>query len=91
MTLPSVTFSHDQAEAFDRIAEALRADGVDLEDGTVRPPGSGKGQVLAVIQPAIQLPLAQYRPPNTRMLKISGTMTYGRSSRVRASCRLRLR
>ena len=48
MTLPSVTFSHDQAEAFDRIAEALRADGVDLEDGTVRPPGSGKGQVLAV-------------------------------------------
>ncbi|GGE40173.1 ATPase [Primorskyibacter flagellatus] len=48
MTLPSVTFSHDQAEAFDRIAEALRADGVDLEDGTVRPPGAGKGQVLAV-------------------------------------------
>jgi exodeoxyribonuclease-5 len=48
MTLPSVTFSHDQAEAFDRIAEALRADGVDLEDGTVRPPGTGKGQVLAV-------------------------------------------
>ena len=32
-SLPSVTFSHDQADAFDRIAEALREDGVDLTDG----------------------------------------------------------
>ena len=48
MSLPSVTFSHDQADAFDRIAEALRADGVDLEGDSLRPPGGGKGQVLAV-------------------------------------------
>ncbi|MGI3169148.1 AAA family ATPase [Pseudooceanicola sp. C21-150M6] len=48
MTMPSVTFSHDQADAFDRIVAALREEGVDLEDETLRPPGSGKGQVLAV-------------------------------------------
>jgi exodeoxyribonuclease-5 len=48
MSLPSVTFSHDQADAFDRIAEALRADGVDLDSEELRPPGAGKGQVLAV-------------------------------------------
>ncbi|WP_136636665.1 ATP-dependent DNA helicase [Pseudooceanicola onchidii] len=48
MSLPSVTFSHDQADAFDRIAEALRADGVDLDGDALRPPGAGKGQVLAV-------------------------------------------
>lgn len=48
MSLPSVTFSHDQADAFDRIAAALRQDGVDLEGDALRPPGAGKGQVLAV-------------------------------------------
>ena len=48
MKLPSITFSHDQAEAFDRIAAALRDEGVDLEDGETRPPGGGKGKVLAV-------------------------------------------
>ena len=48
MSLPSVTFSHDQADAFDRITDALRADGVDLEGEELRPPGAGKGQVLAV-------------------------------------------
>ncbi|WP_276718488.1 ATP-dependent DNA helicase [Pseudooceanicola nitratireducens] len=47
-SLPSVTFSHDQADAFDRIAEALREDGVDLTDGFTQPPGAGKGRVLAV-------------------------------------------
>ena len=48
MTLPSVTFSDDQAQAFDRIAEVLRGEGVDLEDGSTRPAGAGKGQVIAV-------------------------------------------
>ena len=48
MTLPAVTFSHDQAEAYDRIVEVLREEGVDLEEGGTRPPGGGKGQVLAV-------------------------------------------
>ncbi|EAQ04363.1 helicase, ATP-dependent, putative [Pseudooceanicola batsensis HTCC2597] len=48
MTLPAVTYSNDQAEAFDRIADAFRDEGVDLEEATTRPPGAGKGQVLAV-------------------------------------------
>tara|TARA_R110002124_G_scaffold107409_1_gene259812 strand:- start:9257 stop:10792 length:1536 start_codon:yes stop_codon:yes gene_type:complete len=48
MTLPAVTYSHDQADAYDRITEALRADGVDLEASEVSPPSAGKGQVLAV-------------------------------------------
>ncbi|WP_407494778.1 ATP-dependent RecD-like DNA helicase [Pseudooceanicola sp. MF1-13] len=48
MSLPSVTFSHDQADAFDRIAEALASEGVDLVEGDTRPPGGGKGRVLAV-------------------------------------------
>ena len=38
MTLPAVTFSDDQAEAFDRIAGALRGVGVDLEEGVLTPP-----------------------------------------------------
>ncbi len=49
MTLPAVTFSEDQAEAFDRIAGALRGVGVDLEDGILTPPTEGAARVLAVI------------------------------------------
>jgi exodeoxyribonuclease V len=49
MTLPAVTFSHDQAEAFDRIAEALRGFGVDIEDGALTPPTEGKTRVMAVL------------------------------------------
>ncbi|MEZ5675101.1 exodeoxyribonuclease-5 [Thalassovita litoralis] len=49
MTLPAVTFSHDQAEAFDRIAEALRGFGVDIEEGILTPPTEGKTRVMAVL------------------------------------------
>ncbi|MDX1782385.1 MAG: AAA family ATPase [Thalassovita sp.] len=48
MTLPALQFSHDQAEAYDRIAEVLRSAGVDLEDGILTPPQDGKTRVLAV-------------------------------------------
>ena len=45
----TVTYSADQAEAHDRISEALRAAGVDLENGTTMPPREGKDSVMAVI------------------------------------------
>ncbi|MFX0544736.1 ATP-dependent DNA helicase [Roseovarius sp. S1116L3] len=45
----TVTYSADQAEAHDRIAEALRAAGVDLDNGTTTPPREGKDSVMAVI------------------------------------------
>ncbi|MDX1782064.1 MAG: AAA family ATPase, partial [Thalassovita sp.] len=48
MTVPALQFSHDQAEAYDRISEALRSVGVDLEDGILTPPQEGKTRVLAV-------------------------------------------
>lgn len=47
MTLPAVTFSDDQAEAYDRVAAEL--DGIDLMDGTLEPRTEGKSSVLAVV------------------------------------------
>ena len=38
-------------------------------------PVSAQSAVAAAIQPAIQLPLSQYRPPKTRILKIRGMIT----------------
>lgn len=49
MTLPTITFSDDQAEAWDNIAEALRQSGVDLDDGLLMPPPSDSASVQAVI------------------------------------------
>ena len=50
MSLPQVTFSEDQATAFDAIAEMLRAAGVDLEDDALpKPRGGGQSAVMAVI------------------------------------------
>ncbi|MCJ8140430.1 ATP-dependent DNA helicase [Falsirhodobacter halotolerans] len=49
MTLPTITFSEDQAEAWDRLAEQLSGMGVDLADGHHRPAVEGKSTVLAVI------------------------------------------
>ncbi|WP_319825737.1 ATP-dependent DNA helicase [Thalassovita sp.] len=49
MNVPALTFSHDQAEAFDRIAEALRGFGVDIEEGTLSPATEGKTRVMAVL------------------------------------------
>lgn len=41
MAIPALTFSDDQAEAWDAIAEAFRAFGVDIDQGDVTPPGEG--------------------------------------------------
>ena len=49
MQLALPTFSEDQAEAFDRVAEVLSGVGIDLADGTLTPPTEGKAQVLAVL------------------------------------------
>ena len=48
MTATLTVFSDDQAEAFDRVADALGATGVDLARGETRPPGDDE-TVLAVI------------------------------------------
>ncbi|WP_323779687.1 ATP-dependent DNA helicase [Thalassovita sp.] len=48
MTIPALQFSHDQAEAYDRIADVLRSAGVDLAEGILTPPQDGKTRVLAV-------------------------------------------
>ena len=49
MGLPAHTFSDDQAEAFDRVANVLRGAGVDLEREITRPPDDRAAAVLAVI------------------------------------------
>lgn len=47
--LPTVTFSDDQAEAYDRVAAELLSMGIDLDDGGLAPPAEGRSSVLAVI------------------------------------------
>ncbi len=49
MTLPAITFSDDQSQAFDSIAEALRGVGVDIEDASLTPLAQGKTRVMAVL------------------------------------------
>jgi exodeoxyribonuclease-5 len=49
MTTNLPTYSHDQAEAHDRIAEGLRGAGIDLENGTLTPPQEGKQRTMAVV------------------------------------------
>jgi exodeoxyribonuclease-5 len=49
MTALPVAFSDEQAEAHDRIAEALRGMGVDIDKGTTTPMTEGETSVLAVI------------------------------------------
>mgnify|MGYP000153068062 CR=1 FL=1 len=49
MTVPALTFSEDQAEAWDRIADLLRGAGVDVDAGDVTPDSSGVASVLAVV------------------------------------------
>ncbi|MFD1509548.1 ATP-dependent DNA helicase [Lacimonas salitolerans] len=49
MTLPALTFSDDQAEAYDRIAEGLRGVGVDIENGNLTPRVEGQTRVMAVL------------------------------------------
>ena len=47
--VPSLQFSDDQAEAFDRVAEVLNGAGVNLADALLSPDASGGASVLAVI------------------------------------------
>ncbi|GHD99535.1 ATPase [Allgaiera indica] len=49
MNAPSLTFSEDQAEAWDRIADLLRGAGVDVDAGALIPDVSGAASVLAVV------------------------------------------
>ncbi|MCH2093730.1 MAG: AAA family ATPase [Rhodobacteraceae bacterium] len=49
MTLPALTFSEDQAEAHDRVAEMLRDVGIDLDQGIVLPAREGKTRVMALM------------------------------------------
>ena len=47
--LPTLTFSDDQAEAYDRVTATLLGMGVDLTDGSHSAPVEGKSSVLAVV------------------------------------------
>lgn len=49
MQLPALTFSDDQAEAYDRLTAALMGAGIDLTNGTLTPMTEGKATVLAVV------------------------------------------
>ena len=50
LAVPALTFSDDQAEAWDRVAADLYAHGIDLVDGGVEPPEEGRDpSVLAVV------------------------------------------
>ena len=48
-TAPALTFSEDQADAWDRAALLLREAGVDLEDDLLTPPPSERQATLAII------------------------------------------
>lgn len=48
MNVPLQAFSDDQAEAFDQVAEALDAAGVDIHESLAKPGGNGPGSVLAI-------------------------------------------
>ncbi len=48
MSSTSVTFSHDQAEAFDNISSLLKGLGVDLDEGLLTPAIEGKQAIAAV-------------------------------------------
>ena len=49
MTLPAVTFSDDQAEAFDSLSTMLRQSGIDLDDSLLMPPRDSTSSVMAVM------------------------------------------
>ena len=49
MTLPALTLSEDQAEAFDRVAETLRGVGIDIEDASLHPNLAEGATALAVL------------------------------------------
>lgn len=48
MTTPALTFSDDQAAAFDSVTEVLRGAGIDLDDQLLTPPKSSVASVMAI-------------------------------------------
>lgn len=48
MTVPALTLSDDQAEAWDRLAAEFEGQGVDLGEGTLTPAAEGKAMVMAI-------------------------------------------
>ena len=49
MQLPALTFSDDQAEAYDRLAAAFLGAGIDLAEAQLQPAAEGRTTVLAVV------------------------------------------
>lgn len=49
MHAPALPFSEDQADAFDRAAEALASAGIDLTSERLLPPGGSKQSTLAIV------------------------------------------
>ncbi|MFC4671163.1 ATP-dependent RecD-like DNA helicase [Seohaeicola nanhaiensis] len=49
MSAPSVTFSDDQASAYDSVTDLLRSVGINLDDALLTPPAAAGGGVMAVI------------------------------------------
>lgn len=49
MTLTQLTFSEDQAAAFEDVSALLRADGVDLAGGLLLPPKESRASVMALL------------------------------------------
>ncbi|MGB3251345.1 MAG: AAA family ATPase [Tabrizicola sp.] len=49
MQSPALTFSDDQAEAYDRLAAAFAGAGIDLAEGELTPMAEGRISVLAVV------------------------------------------
>lgn len=49
MQLPALTFSDDQAEAYDRLAAAFLGAGIDMAEAQLQPAAEGRTTVLAVV------------------------------------------
>lgn len=48
MSTPAVTFSLDQATAYDAVVEMMRSAGIDLDDALLTPPQDGDATVMAI-------------------------------------------
>ena len=49
MSVSALKFSEDQAEAFDKVTQMLRAQGVDLDEGTTIPRAEDDERVMAIV------------------------------------------
>jgi len=49
MSVPTIQFSDDQAEAFDAVTDALRQSGIDLDNALLMPPREAGSGVMAII------------------------------------------